>query len=184
MHRMDRGYESRVRRSPADETQPRGETLNSMASSIQEMPLTRRQPTEVPRRATPAERRSKVRYPLQMPVSFRALDRSGVSGAGRADNMSSEGIWVISEDQPNVGAQLEVRVQWPSLLDGRIPLQLITVGEVARRSRSGFAVLFRQHQFRTMGSKVIQSPSGQDQTDYSALRASTGSTAEARLAGR
>ncbi len=149
------------------------------------MPLIwRRQPTEVPRRSTPAERRSKVRYPLQMPVCYRALDRSGVSGAGRADNMSSEGIWVIAEQQPKIGAQLEVRIQWPSLLEGRIPLQLITIGEVARCGPSGFAVLFRHHQFRTMGSKVIQPQAGQGQTDYSALRASTGSTAEARLAGR
>jgi len=104
------------------------------------------------------ERRSKVRYPLRTPVSYRTLDGLALTGEGEAVDMSSAGILVSSRHQLRVGSKLEVRIQWPPLLERRIPLQLITVGKVVRCEPSVFAVLFRQHQFRTMGSRGVQSP--------------------------
>ena len=49
------------------------------------------------------------------------------------------------------GTRLKIYVEWPSLLNGTTPLQLITVGTVVRRNQLGVSVVFDSYQFRTMG---------------------------------
>ena len=106
----------------------------------------------------PAERRLRFRYPLNLSVRFRFLSGpSKLSGAGRTVNVSSRGVLVVSEQlisQPkiDVRARVEMSIEWPSLLDGRIPLQLFAVGLVLRRGASDFAATFERYQFRTMRS--------------------------------
>ena len=95
------------------------------------------------------ERRSKVRYPIDAPVTFRALNKTQIAGDGKVENMSSVGVFVISDSQVRVGTILELRMGWPTLLEERVPLQLIAVGKVVRSSASSFAVLFRRYEFRT-----------------------------------
>jgi hypothetical protein len=66
-------------------------------------------------------------------------------------NISSGGALVafrVSRREISVGAQVEIRIEWPCLLEGRIPLQLFAVGCVLRRGASDFAVAFEVHQFR------------------------------------
>jgi hypothetical protein len=67
--------------------------------------------------------------------------------------MSSGGMLVTRSRQLKVGVLVELRVDWPLLLDGRIGLQLVATGHVVRSGPSSFAVLFNQHQFRTSGNK-------------------------------
>jgi len=111
-------------------------------------------PDTVPPTATVAvERRSKVRFPLDLLVSYRTLGRASVSGEGRAVNLSSSGMLVSRPHQLSVGDSLELRVEWPSLLEGRIGLQLVVTGKVVRSGPSSFAVFFNQHQFRTTRTK-------------------------------
>jgi hypothetical protein len=106
----------------------------------------------------PAERRLRFRYPLALSVRFRFLSgSSNFSGAGRTVNVSSSGVLVVSQhliSQQEIGvpARVEMRIEWPSLLDGRIPLQLFAVGIVLRRGASDFAAAFERYQFRTMRS--------------------------------
>jgi hypothetical protein len=102
-----------------------------------------------------AERRSKLRYPLDLSVRFRPLSGSLFSGVGRAVNVSSSGILVVSRHivsrhEIGVGAKLEMSLDWPFLLDGRIPLQFFAVGQVIRRNATEFAATFERYQFRTM----------------------------------
>jgi PilZ domain len=112
---------------------------------------------EVSRRILPFERRSRIRYPLKLPVRYRTIDKGSLSGEGHAANISSSGARIISQHQLCVGEQLELRFPWPSLLEERIALQLITTGKVVRCEPSGFVVLFRTHQFRTVGARTGQS---------------------------
>ena len=100
------------------------------------------------------ERRSKVRFPFDPQVRYRTLGRESISGEGRALNMSSGGLLVERAHQLSVGESVELRIEWPSLLEGRIGLQLVVTGKVVRGGPSSFAVLFNQHQFRTTGSKL------------------------------
>jgi PilZ domain len=103
------------------------------------------------------ERRLKARYPLDLSVRFRSSSASRVSGTGHAVNMSSSGILVfvgqaISQQEIRVGALVEIRIEWPSLLDGRVPLQLFAVVRVVRCRSDSFAAMFERHQFRTVSS--------------------------------
>jgi hypothetical protein len=72
--------------------------------------------------------------------------------------MSSSGVLVTCQHEINAGTRMELDIEWPSLLDGRVPLQLITVGRVLRCETSGFAVVLGRHQFRTMRKTVMPSP--------------------------
>ena len=100
------------------------------------------------------ERRTKIRYPLALKVRYRTLGQTLLSGEGRAVNMSSGGLLVVSQHELSVGAELEVRVEWPSLLNGLIPIQLVAFGRVVRRGAFSFAVLFRTYRFQTLRSNV------------------------------
>jgi hypothetical protein len=113
-------------------------------------------------RAIGAERRVKSRYPLDLSVRFRLLSGSSLhSGAGRTVNMSSGGVLVVtkhvaSRHDIRAGAKVEMSFEWPTLLDGRIPLQLLAVGLVVRGGTSDFAVAFERYQFRTMRNSALQ----------------------------
>ena len=49
------------------------------------------------------------------------------------------------------GTLLELSIDWPPRLDGRIPLQLIAVGPVVRSEELGFAVGLDRYYFRIAG---------------------------------
>jgi hypothetical protein len=98
-----------------------------------------------------AERRLKFRYPIDLRVGFRYFSQgTRLSGAGRAVDIGSGGILVESKHRVIEGAIIEMSVEWPALLDGRIPLQLVAVGRVLRHGTSHFAAAFERHEFRTM----------------------------------
>jgi hypothetical protein len=109
-------------------------------------------------RPIPAERRFKFRYPLNLSVRFRCLSRMPIfSSVGRTVNLSSSGVLVVSQQvvpqaELGVNARLEMNIEWPSVLEGRVPLQLFAVGIVVRRGASDFAATFERYQFRTIGS--------------------------------
>jgi hypothetical protein len=101
----------------------------------------------------PAERRSKVRFPMDMKVSYRTLDLRSISGEGRILNMSSGGMLIAPQHQLSVGARVELRIEWPLLLEGRIGLQLVAAGKVLRSGPASFAVMYHRHEFRTTSTK-------------------------------
>jgi len=115
---------------------------------------------QVIEKTTPLERRSKIRYPVSLNVKYRTFGRSNrISGVGRTLNMSSGGLLIAADQRTQVGTKIELNVEWPSLLDGMIPLQLVAVGRVVRCLESSFALSFTQYQFRTM-SRKLQSITG------------------------
>jgi hypothetical protein len=106
-----------------------------------------------PRPSDVTERRSKVRYPIRLSVRYRGLGRmGGVVGVGQTLDLSSSGILVESPHQQevSVGSRLEVGVEWPVMLDGTSPLQVVVRGRVVRSGMFRFAVSFQGYQFRTM----------------------------------
>ena len=99
-----------------------------------------------------AERRVKLRYPIELRVVFRYSSQgTRLYGAGRAVNIGSGGILVDSKHEiMEEGALVEMSIEWPCVLDGRIPLQLFAVGTVVRCGASQFALSFERHEFRTL----------------------------------
>ncbi len=98
------------------------------------------------------ERRVKSRYPIELNARYQTMGAGGpVAGVGQTVNMSSSGMLLACGSEIPVGTRLKTFVEWPSLLNGTTPLQLITVGTVVRCTQIGVSILFDSYQFRTMG---------------------------------
>ncbi|HTB19981.1 MAG TPA: PilZ domain-containing protein [Bryobacteraceae bacterium] len=97
------------------------------------------------------ERRSKSRFPLRLGVRYRTVSGGpSLIGVGRTVNVSSCGLLIASEEtKVNTGARLQLTVDWPTLLHGTTPLQLIVSCRVTRCLAEEFAVELDQYQFRT-----------------------------------
>ena len=96
------------------------------------------------------DRRFKARYRMELNVRYRALKNGpALVGIGRTRNVSSGGLLIASQQQiVHVGRRLEVTLDWPSLLHGKTPLQLIAICRVTRCQSAGFAVRLERYHFR------------------------------------
>jgi hypothetical protein len=132
------------------------------------------------------ERRVKSRYRLELKARFQALGADGPdAGVGQTVNISSSGMLLACAGNIPEGTRLKVYIEWPSLLNGTTPLQLITVGRVVRCEEVGVSIAFESYQFRTMSrskqSNVTQMPGnvypsyGSAQTESLALVAKSSS---------
>ena len=111
------------------------------------------------RQAALFERRSRVRFPFELRVQFRSLDPGYRPwGNGRLINMSSGGLLVSSEHEMIIGTPVELNIDWPTRLDGRLPLQLVAAGTVTRCDSFRFAVVLERHHFRLAGGQRRQDP--------------------------
>jgi hypothetical protein len=100
------------------------------------------------------ERRVKSRYPLELNVRYQAMGMAtSVAGVGQTLNMSSSGMLLACASDIPEGTRMKIFVEWPSLLNGTTPLQLITVGTVVRSTSIGVSVVFDSYQFKTMSRK-------------------------------
>jgi hypothetical protein len=98
------------------------------------------------------ERRAKSRYPLRLNVRYQTLETVGrIGGVGQTLNLSSGGVLIHCTSTIREGARVRVVFEWPSLLNGAIPLQLVTIGTVVRRQGAALAIAFEGYQFRTAG---------------------------------
>src|ERR1700691_1506261 len=109
------------------------------------------------------ERRVKSRYPLELNVRYQTLGAVAPgAGAGQTSNISSSDMILACASNIPEGTRLKLFVEWPSLLNGTTPLQLITVGTVVRCTQIGISIAFDTYQFRTMSrtryANVTQMP--------------------------
>ena len=98
-----------------------------------------------------AERRVKTRYNLTMNLSYCVLGgtRSGEAGRGRTIDVSSAALRFAAERPLGNGVGMEIVVDWPTLLDGRVPLQLIATGLVVRTDGTETVVKIERYVFKT-----------------------------------
>jgi hypothetical protein len=102
------------------------------------------------------DRRRKSRYPLQLNVRYQTMGTAvRVTAAGQTVNLSSGGVLISSSSPVREGTRVKAVFEWPSLLNGNIPLQLVTVGTVVRRQGSRLAIAFEGYQFRTAGRATV-----------------------------
>ena len=62
---------------------------------------------------------------------------------------------MVSEDEVDLNALVEMLLDWPCLLDGRIPLQLFAAGRVIRRGTSDFVATIERYEFRTKSNSSL-----------------------------
>jgi hypothetical protein len=101
------------------------------------------------------ERRVKLRYPLHLNVRYQTLGAvSRVADVGETVNLSSSGVLIASTCPIGEGERVRAVIEWPSLLNGTIPLQLVTIGIVVRRQNARLAIAFEGYQFRTSARRA------------------------------
>jgi hypothetical protein len=100
-----------------------------------------------------------VTFPLRYPARIRSLKHNTLHSAYTV-NMTYMTVHLHLEDHLcEVTERVEVAIDWPVLLDERIPLQLILQGYVVWHDRRGFVVHFgsswelktRNFKFKSMG---------------------------------
>jgi hypothetical protein len=100
------------------------------------------------------DRRSNRRYSFEMPLRF--LYRRGESrclGSGRTKDLGRKGIRFVSDDPPPQNAEVELRIDWPFLLQNVCPLELRVWGRVLRSDGQGTVIRMSRYEFRTYGER-------------------------------
>jgi hypothetical protein len=104
------------------------------------------------------EQRSHQRYPIQLEMEYRLLNkgRAEHSGTGKTCNISSGGVLFEALGTPPMGSTIEVMLSWPFLLEGVCPLRLVMRGRIVRSDVRGIAIQSSYHEFRTAGTRVAK----------------------------
>lgn len=106
--------------------------------------------------SSPRERRGCTRYPLGMELCYTVANRLKPleTGSGCIVDFSSSGLRFVADKPLQPGVCIEVAVNWPSVLDGGVRLQLIAAGTVVRSRGNDIAVQIHRHEFKTRGAGV------------------------------
>jgi c-di-GMP-binding flagellar brake protein YcgR len=92
------------------------------------------------------ERRSSIRYPLDLEVQYRVLGESEHRTA-HAVNFSSGGILIRCPYPIRSGTQVELRIPWPASRDGGALIQLQATGQVLQHHGERLRVQFDSYEF-------------------------------------
>ena len=99
------------------------------------------------------ERRQDRRYRIPLDLRWKLLHRRRVraEGTGRTIDLSSGGVLFDAEEQLPFGMQVELLIEWPAVLNDRVPMQLFVSGRIVRSTASQTAIKKDVHEFRTAG---------------------------------
>ena len=105
------------------------------------------------------ERRTKRRFQIDQDVRYKMLygQRIAETGAGRTMDVSSGGVWFSTDNMLTRGMPVELSMNWPVLLNESCPMKLMIYGCVVRSNERGAAVAIERYEFRTQGSRTLQS---------------------------
>lgn len=97
-----------------------------------------------------SERRAHARFSVKLRLRYRVLFSHipQPAGHGTTVKMSSHGILFTDGHVLPRGAKVDVEIDWPVKLDGRVPLKLIIHGSVIRSEAVSVALEIRRHEFR------------------------------------
>ena len=105
-------------------------------------------------------RRADRRYEFEMPLHFSCDGgklRSG--GSGCTKDLCRKGILFVSDNPPPADTDVELRIEWPFLLQNVCPLELLVKGRVLRSDRRGTVIRMKTYEFRTCGTKSFDQAS-------------------------
>jgi len=107
------------------------------------------------------DRRASRRYAVDLQVQYRVSSLHEGAGYGRCADMSSSGVSFVADEPPPEGAQVEMTIQWPFLLQNVCPLHLLISGRVVRSAGKRVAVETSRYEFR---ARAFAEPAPQRQT--------------------
>ncbi len=98
------------------------------------------------------DRRSDRRYDVEMQLRYRILNSAHhAEGTGISLNMSRGGVLFQADKFLPEGAAVELAIDWPIRLRGRIPLELHIMGHVVRCENNMVALRTSWHEFLRVG---------------------------------
>lgn len=111
------------------------------------------------------DRRFNRRYDLELEMRFSYKDRGRECfGAGVTKDLSTGGIRFQTDCPPPDGAELEIRMAWPFLLQDVCPLELFLWGKTVRTDARGTVLLMSKYEFRTCGERSFVQAAGSSRT--------------------
>jgi len=114
-----------------------------------------------------AVRRRSDRYPIVLPLRYQALDPglSSARGTGTTLAIDSTSVLFLAERPLRPGLRVELIMDWPALLDNRIPLQMRLKGRIDRNDDQGTLMQIVTHEFRTRAKSPTQMMKGTESHD-------------------
>jgi hypothetical protein len=102
------------------------------------------------------DRRGTVRFPVNLELRYSVVGhrRPAENGSGRTIDMSSSGLSFTPDTPLSIGQTLDVSIDWPVLLDGGVPLQLVVSGVVVRSGGAVIAMRIERHEFKTRRAEL------------------------------
>ena len=101
------------------------------------------------------ERRGSKRMPIERDVRYTVLGVKAAAGSGRTVNISSGGVLFTTQSQLTEGAEVELAISWPALLNNLIPLKLVVTGRLTRSDGAQAAMHIEKYEFKTRGFKGL-----------------------------
>ena len=98
---------------------------------------------------TDKERRGSKRMPIERDVRYSMLGLG--AGSGRTVNISSGGVLFTTQSRLREGAEVELAISWPALLNNRIPIKLVVTGRLTRANGPHAAMHIERYEFKTRG---------------------------------
>lgn len=101
--------------------------------------------------ASPRERRKCRRYPVKLSVRYRFSRDPAVweEGSGATRDLSAEGLSFRADRDLPVGAEVELRIDWPLKINGAPGLCAVIFGRIIRCNENEIAVAILQSEFQT-----------------------------------
>ena len=104
------------------------------------------------------DRRGERRYTYELGLQFRyTLDGTTYFGSGATVDLSRRAVRFVADDPPPPGVDVELRVDWPYLLQNVCPLELVIRGATTSSTERGTILAIRHYEFRTCGQRSFVS---------------------------
>ncbi|SRR5580692_3012044 len=104
------------------------------------------------------DRRGDRRYAHEMELQFSyTLSGATYFGSGLTADLSRTAVRFVTDDPPPRGADVELRISWPFLLQNVCPLELVVRGTTTTTSERGTILELNHYEFRTCGQRSFVS---------------------------
>jgi hypothetical protein len=104
------------------------------------------------------DRRGDRRYAHEMELQFSyMLGGTTYFGSGLTGDLSRTAVRFVTDNPPPQGADVELQIAWPFLLQNVCPLELVVRGTTTATNERGTILQMNHYEFRTCGQRSFVS---------------------------